>query len=175
MKKLLILSAIFLVATISWGFAQEEVSPKALKAIQKQLRKMQSSAKANQMQGVADMYLDQGYLLSAGAENITGRAQINEYWLNLKNVLDWKLESKLFAMDAAKIYAHPHYQQLKNKPPDWKDLYLDLQNVVYELGVSSLTITWEGKPHTSVVTYILLWQKQTDGNYRILVDTYSGE
>lgn len=170
---------VFLYAFLLWGVVsfipQDEVKPKEIKAIKQQLRKMESAANANQMQNVAAIYLDNGYLLSLGNEPITGREKINQYWLKTQEVINWKLESKLFASDIHQIYAHAHYQKLKNKPPDWKDLNLDLKNVVYELGVSKLTLKWQGKPHISVVTYILLWQKQTDGNYKILVDTYTSE
>lgn len=141
----------------------------------RRLREMEDHVRGNNMQGVADIYLDHAYLIQPFGEAITGREKINKYWTNIPDPVDWKLETVVSSADEADIYKHPRYQSLKNKPPGWEQYKLSLYGAIYQLGRSSLSYKWQGQAVTSVVDYILVWQKQSDGQWKIVVDTYAAQ
>lgn len=139
----------------------------------RRLREMEDFVRSQNMQGVADIYLDNAYLIQPFGAPVTGREAINKYWLNIPDPVNWKLTTFVSSANVADIYKHPRYQALKNKPPGWEQYNLALDGVMYQLGESSLSYQWQGQAVTSVVDYILVWQKQSNGQWKILVDTYA--
>lgn len=171
MKKELTLYLLF---ALPVAFVQaQSISEADEKAIMQQLRLMETRCKAKDMLGVAQIYLDNSYLISPNNVR-TGREQIDKYWLAIKDPIDWKLTSTFLANNPKAFFESAAYKALRNKPPGWEKLSLDLKDVVYQLGVSELKTLWNGKESLSVVNFVLLWKKQPDGSFRILVDTYSG-
>ena len=67
---------------------------------------------------------------------------------------------------------------MKNKPPLWyvqKPQLKDKKGIIYQLGHSKLKYRRNdgGKIHTSHVDFILVWEMQPNGVYKVIVDTYA--
>jgi len=137
-------------------------------------RQLETYLREGELQSLAAMYLDEAVLLSPGNTVVTGRKQIDQYWTNIAEPVDWKLEVILVTRDENEIYKHPHYKSLATKPPAWRPhVEVDADDVlVYELGHSTLTTRWQGEIRSSQVDFLLVW-KLTDEGYRVLADTYS--
>lgn len=143
------------------------------KAVKQRLNEMENHFRAKNLQAIAGIYLDNGYLISP-RESVTGREQINNYWNSIKDPIDWKLTSYLITGSEKSLFESDVYKNLPNKPPGWEKLHLDLKDAVYQIGKSELKSLWNGKESLSVVNFILIWKKQADGSFKILADTYAG-
>ena len=150
---------------------QDEVD-QTIKQLNKQ---MEEAFNSGNLRKVADFYLDDAHLISPGDKEITTRADIDEYWTNIKNPVKWELEVIEVTKDEKSIYQNEYWKALKNKPPDWRAQGIDIDNnqqLVYQLGHSKLTTMHNGKEVTSEVDFILIW-KYTEDGYKILLDTYA--
>ena len=137
---------------------------------------MEASFEGGDMKGVADFYLDNAVMLAPGQPAVTGREKIDAYWMRTRDPVSWDLEVFVVSRQEEEIYSHELYKELKVKPPSWHETNVleevDKEELVYQLGRSSLTSMYNGEKHTSVVTFVLVWRKTAD-SYRILVDTYA--
>lgn len=119
-------------------FSQSKVADK-ITALNKEMEK---SFNRNEVLKVAAFYLDSAVILGGGS-NITGRTNIDNYWLSLKDKgATWKLEI---------------------------DKIEDYDNIVIQRGRSYLTFSPERQ---SNVRFILIWKKTGD-TYKALYDTYT--
>ena len=105
-----------------------------------------------------------------------GRKAIDDYWVRIKNPIRWKLDVIKVSKNEADLYNTAYWKNLKEKPPHWNTTELQIdpnKTVLYQLGHSQLEYEREDATHqVSHVDFVLVWQEQEDGNYRILVDTY---
>ena len=103
---------------------------------------MEVAFNANDMNKVAGYYLDSALILGGGS-NLTGRKNIDNYWLSLKDRgASWKLEI---------------------------DKIEDFGNVVIQRGRSYLS---SPSGMQSNVRFILIWKKEGD-SYRVLYDSFT--
>ena len=105
-------------------------------------KEMEQEFNANKMQVVASYYLDSATIIGGGM-NVTGRKDIDNYWMSLQDKsAGWKLET---------------------------DKIEDYDNIVIQRGRSYLTF---GSGGQSNVRFILIWKKIGD-SYRVLYDTFT--
>lgn len=103
---------------------------------------MEMAFNNNDMNKVAGYYLDSAVILGGGT-NMTGRKNIDNYWLSLKDKgATWKLEI---------------------------DKIEDYETIVIQRGRSYLS---SGSGSQSNVRFILIWKK-IDGFYKILYDSFT--
>lgn len=143
--------------------------------IKLQNTKMEEAFRSGDMKAVASFYADDGVVLSLNGDAVVGREKIDQYWAGIKNPIDWKLDVIEVSQNEQDIYDNPYYEALENKPPSWRAQgyeFDDRENLIYQLGRSTLKSEHNGKVNTSVVNFILIWQATDDG-YKILLDTYS--
>lgn len=150
------------------------VTARERRQLERRVDEMEDALEENRPLDAARVYFDGAFLLAPGASPVTGREAINRYWQGIGGVREWELETLLTTRRLDDVYAHPAYRALKTKPPGWENLGLETGLAVYQLGTSKLEYTGrDGKPATSKVTYILVWNAARDGGWRILVDTYA--
>jgi ketosteroid isomerase-like protein len=124
------------------GFSQSKTRDKII-ALNKEMEKDFNS---NNMPGVAAVYLDSALILGGGM-NITGRTEIDNYWLSLKDkAATWKLEI---------------------------DKIEDYNNIVIQRGRSYLSSGPNAAGMQSNVRFILIWKKIGD-SYKVLYDSFTG-
>jgi ketosteroid isomerase-like protein len=105
-------------------------------------KEMETAFNKNDMASVAGFYLDSALILGGGT-NLTGRKNIDNYWLSLKDRgAIWKLEI---------------------------DKIEDFDKIVIQRGRSYLT---SGSGMQSNVRFILIWKKEGE-SYRILYDSFT--
>ena len=105
-------------------------------------KEMEKTFNNNDMLKVATFYLDSAVIMGGGM-NLTGRTNIDNYWLSLKdNGASWKLET---------------------------DKIEDYDNIVIQRGRSYLS---SGSGMQSNVRFILIWKKTGD-NYKVLYDSFT--
>jgi len=111
-------------------------------------REMEAAFNRGDLKGVAAFYADNSVVRSATAVAANGRQQIDAYWAGIKDGKRWTLEVR--GVTAA-----------------------ENTNLVYETGKSTLV---SGSPErTSVVGFLVVWQRQSDGKLKILLDYYHPE
>ncbi|WP_185152889.1 nuclear transport factor 2 family protein [Fulvivirga aurantia] len=138
-------------------------------------KQMEEAFNAGDLKKVASFYADDAVLLNADGKAVTGRKNIDDYWMKVKNPVTWELEVIEVSQDEKHIYENPYYKSLKNKPLDWRVHgfeFDDRENLVYQLGHSTLKTKRDDGVKSSEVDFILIWQA-TDEGYKILLDTYS--
>lgn len=139
MKQLLPALLCLLLCTIA--FAQKD-NP----AIRELTKDMETSFNSNDMLKVSAFYLDSAGI-SGGRQYITGRNNIDNYWVSLKDKnAVWKLET---------------------------DGIEDYGDVVLQRGRSYLTYKSGETQRQSNVRFLLVWKK-TGRSYKILYDYFSG-
>ena len=105
-------------------------------------KEMETAFANNDMSKVAGFYLDSALILGGGS-NLTGRSNIDNYWLSLKDKgAKWKLEI---------------------------DKIEDYGTIVIQRGRSYLT---SASGFQSNVRFILIW-KQVRNSYKILYDSFT--
>jgi uncharacterized protein (TIGR02246 family) len=108
-------------------------------------RHLEEQFRRGNLLGVADLYADDAVLLDSQGGRHEGRAEIDAYWTRIEAPRDWRLESRrVFGSDT----------------------------LAYELGRSHLTTIRDGQEHTSVVDFLLLWRREVDGQWKIVLDAY---
>ena len=132
-----ILFLLFILSSVN-TFSQSKVADKITVLI----KEMETSFNNNDMLKVSAFYLDSAVILGGGS-NITGRANIDNYWLSLKDKgAGWKLEI---------------------------DKIEDYDNIVIQRGRSYLSF---GQERQSNVRFILIWKK-TGNSYKVLYDSFT--
>jgi len=136
---------------------------------------MEEAFNAKDMKKVGAFYADDAVLLSQSGRVVQGREAVDDYWMNISNPVAWELEVIEVSTNEKDIYENEYYKALKNKPPGWREKgfeFDDKENLVYQLGHSTLKTMRDGKVNSGEVDFILIWQATDDG-YKILLDTYS--
>ena len=111
-------------------------------------REMEAAFNRGDLKGVAAFYTDNSVVRSSTSVSANGRKQIDAYWAGIKDGKRWTLEVR--GVTAA-----------------------ENTNLVYETGKSTLV---SGSPeHTSVVGFLVVWQRQSSGKLKILLDYYPPE
>jgi ketosteroid isomerase-like protein len=133
----IILSILFGLSS-TFGFSQSTAADK----ITVLNRQMEKDFNGNEMLKVAAYYLDSAVILGGGM-NLTGRTNIDNYWLSLKDkAASWKLEI---------------------------DKIEDYDNIVIQRGRSYLS---SGPGMQSNVRFLLIWKKKGD-SYKVLYDSFT--
>lgn len=142
-------------------------------AITKRNNDMELLFAAGDMQGVADVYDPHAHMYS-GYIHVQGSEQIEAYWKEISDPINWKLDVIAVSSDFEDVTRHPEYEALEKKPIHWNDkgIHFEDGQYMYEFGRSSLTRMWEGEEKTSVVFFLLVWRLNEDGVWRIFIDTY---
>lgn len=137
---------------------------------------MEDEFEKGNLASISELYHKDAILLTPNTV-ISGKEDIDSYWLGIENPVKWNLEVIEVTQDEEVIYDNEYYKALKNKPPGWRENGIELDDdtpKVYQLGRSELTTIGEdGKEHTSKVDFILVWEVQPDASYKILLDTYT--
>lgn len=136
---------------------------------------MEDAFNQGDLEAVANFYTDSAAIMSMSEHVVQGREDINDYWLLIGDPVKWKLEVIAVSTVQEDLYRTPYYQSLNNKPPDWRDKGFDFseeENLVYQLGHSTLKTRFEGKVQTSEVDFILVWNSTADG-FKIVIDSYA--
>ena len=135
MKKYFILLSILACSTAAFS----QTTPDKITALNKDMEKAFND---NDMGKVAGFYLDSAVILGGGM-NLTGRKNIDNYWLSLKGQnASWRLEI---------------------------DKIEDYNNIVIQRGISYLSFGSGGK---SNVRFLLIWKKVGD-SYKVLYDSFT--
>ncbi len=168
-------NAQFLQNTLQWlsGELGWDVSRETASAICAQNFGMEEGMRSGDMQEVADFYVDDGIVTSPGGLLASGRAQLDAYWGEFAG-LDWRLDVVALAPTMEILEETSAYQQLSSSFPAW-EAHLpqrELGELVYQLGRSHLSYTGRGTKRLSIVDFLLIWEKQADNTFKILVDTY---
>lgn len=143
--------------------------------IRKVNTQMEDAFNSKDLKKVGSFYADDAVLLSQSGRVVQGREAVDNYWMNISNPVAWELEVIEVSTNEKEIYENEYYKALKNKPPGWRVKgfeFDDSEDIVYQLGHSTLKTVRDGKVHSGEVDFILIWQATDDG-YRILLDTYS--
>lgn len=132
------LLAIGLALSPAISFSQPDVTNK-ITALNKEI---ENAFDNNDMEKVASFYLDSAVILGGGM-NLTGRTNIDYYWLSLKDKgSKWRLEI---------------------------DKIEDYDNIVIQRGRSYLS---SGSGMQSNVRFLLIWKKTGD-SYKVLYDSFT--
>jgi ketosteroid isomerase-like protein len=108
-------------------------------------REMEAAFNRGDLKGVAAFYADNAVVRNAQGVSANGRQQLDAYWAGIKDGKRWTLD--VLGVTAA-----------------------ENTNLVYETGRSTLV---SGSPeHTSIVGFLVVWQRQPTGKLKILLDYY---
>lgn len=111
-------------------------------------REMEAAFNRGDLKGVAAFYTDNSVVRNSTSVNASGRKQVDAYWAGIRDGKSWTLEVR--GVTAA-----------------------ENTNLVYETGKSTLV---SGSPaHTSIVGFLVVWQRQSDGKLKIILDYYHPE
>lgn len=143
MKKTTIVFAFLFFSSGLYSQSNNEDRIKIRTTIENLNKEMERVFNANDMTATAAFYSDDAEI-SGSNYSVTGRANLDKYWLNLKDRgKGWKLT--VFEIGGTGDY-------------------------VYQLGNSDLTYLVNGKETKSVTNFVLIWKKQKDGSYKIFKD-----
>jgi len=108
-------------------------------------RAMERAFAKGDMATVARFYADDAKLMGPRGGDVSGRAAIDRYWLNIKGAKSWKLDVLEVGGD---------------------------RTTAYQVGRSTLVTTGAGGDQTSVSRFVVIWKRQPDGRFRIALDFY---
>jgi ketosteroid isomerase-like protein len=92
------------------------------------------------------MYADDAVMLGPDNFRVQGRKALDDYWTGIKHPVDWQLE--ILNLDG-------------------KD------DLVHQIGRSVLTTNDDqGNQRVSDVFFAVIWRRQSDSTYKIVVDSY---
>lgn len=109
------------------------------------LQAMSKALEEGRHADVAAVYADHGWLAGPGGYRVTGREAIDAYWARLGQAKRWQLDVHSAEGNGG---------------------------IVVQRGRSVLTRDRDGRSQTSAVEFVLTWQQQDDGAWRILSDVY---
>ena len=142
MKK--ILQLLVTVFFMNFLFAQGSVDRSKIKTTIENLnREMEKVFNANDMAATAAYYSDDAEI-SGSNYVVTGRKNLDNYWLSLKD-----------------------------RGRGWKLSVIEIggtDDYIYQFGNSDLTYMVNGKETRSVTNFVLIWKKQKDNSYKIFRD-----
>ena len=143
MKKMLFLTTIIFSMTTLSAQSGNADRNKIKAEIERLNKEMERVFNANDMAATAAFYSDDAEISGANYA-VTGRANLDKYWLNLKD-----------------------------KGRGWKLTVIEIggtDDYIYQLGNSDLTYMVNGKETKSVTNFVLIWKKQKEGGYKIFRD-----
>ncbi|MBK6265233.1 nuclear transport factor 2 family protein [Marivirga sp. S37H4] len=106
---------------------------------------MQELARKNELYKVAEFYT-QDAIVNGSDGSLSGMDEIKNYWENLRGEgVDW------------------HWEKLE---------YSGVEDYVTQTGLSLLTLQYGERKITYHSTFSVVWEKQADGNYKIVSDFY---
>ncbi|MBD0331194.1 MAG: nuclear transport factor 2 family protein [Chitinophagaceae bacterium] len=116
------------------------------KLLQSQFDTMAAAFMRDDMLTVSRFYTDDA-IIAGGKTEISGRKAIDKYWLSLKGkAKDWKLITNSV--------------EVKN-------------NIAFHDGISVVTIVQSGKESQSKSRFLVVWEKQKSGSWKITKDYYA--
>ena len=98
--------------------------------------------------GAARFYTDDAQIIGAGGVRVTGREAVDRYWTSIPAGSAWRLD----VLDAG-----------------------GSRNSIWQLGRSTLVMpsrNGDGTTNTSVVDFIGVWKRQSDGTLKLYIDMY---
>ena len=101
--------------------------------------------RSGDMLGVADFYSDQAVLFAPGGQRYSGREEIDAYWSNITEPVDWDLQ--IHAIEGN-------------------------DDIVFERGTSKLQARYGGELQTWVVEFAFLWRKEEGRGWCIALDAF---
>jgi uncharacterized protein (TIGR02246 family) len=124
---------------------RERAVPSHVREIEARNRDLERQFREGNLLGVADAYADDAVLIDARGRRTSGREEIDAYWSSIESPVEWRLEIRgVRGSDA----------------------------IAYEIGTSRLTTRRDAGLHTAVTDFLLLWQREPDGEWRIQLDAY---
>ena len=108
-------------------------------------RAMEQAFAKGDMAAVAKFYADDAKLMGPSGGDVSGRAAIDRYWLDIKGAKSWKLEVLEVGGD---------------------------RTTAYQVGRSTLVTSRGGADQTSISRFVVIWKRQPDGKFRIALDFY---
>ncbi|MBV1859205.1 MAG: nuclear transport factor 2 family protein [Nannocystaceae bacterium] len=109
------------------------------------VKDMESRLRNDDLRGVASFYDDDAMLINPSGATVSGRDAIDRYWSDLGRGIDWELT--IHSVDGT-------------------------TGLAYQRGVSRLTYEKAGKRNVSTVEFLLVWKRNIDGHWKIVVDAY---
>ncbi len=116
-------------------------APPFAREIEAENRRLEQLFREGDLLGIADVYADDALLFGSGGMRIEGRTEIDEYWSDVAQPLEWRLE----------------IEELGGS-----------EQLAWELGTSRLTVRVDGQPRTSAADFLVLWRRDSTGAWRIL-------
>jgi len=101
--------------------------------------------RSGDMLGVADFYAEDAVLFAPGGQRYRGRKQIDAYWSNITEPVDWELEIRSIEGN---------------------------EDIILERGTSKLQARYAGELRTSVVEFAFLWRKDPKTGWQIWLDAF---
>jgi ketosteroid isomerase-like protein len=108
-------------------------------------RLIEERFRAGDMLGVADFYSEEAILFAPGGRRFRGRKEIDDYWSNILEPVDWEL--KIHSIEGNR-------------------------DMAFERGTSILSARYGGELRTSTVEFAFLWRREEDGAWRIQLDAF---
>ena len=139
------------VALLALGIAAScTSSPKLLEPgfigeIREANRKLENRFGAGDLLGVANLYADDAILLGPEDYRVEAREGIDAHWSDIEHPISWRLT----------------VEDVGGTP-----------ETAYQYGTSRMTTLREGREHTSVTRFLLLWRRDEAGNWRIRLDAF---
>ncbi|MBT8484748.1 MAG: DUF4440 domain-containing protein [Phycisphaerales bacterium] len=127
------------------GPALEPVAGTLRTEVERLNRSMEESLRAGDLLGVAGHYADDAILIGPSGNRVTGRTEIDAYWMRFSDPVDWSLSVGTLEGEA---------------------------DLLCQRGTSRLTYRRGDAVRTSVVEFLLIWRREEDGRLRIAVDAY---
>jgi uncharacterized protein (TIGR02246 family) len=106
---------------------------------------MVAAFNSGDMLAVARFYTDDARIDGERGELVEGRAAIDTYWTGIRNAKSWTL-------DVIDVGGHP--------------------DTPYQIGRSTLVTSGPNGGRTSVVEFLVIWRRESNGGLRIAVDYY---
>ena len=145
--RLLTLSALFSIVSLSPAHAQTTDNAEIRKDVEAANRAMESAFNRGDLLQVARFYADDATIMGPRGERLQGRERLDSYWTSIRDPLSWKL-------DVLEVGGS------KDEP--------------WQLGRSTLITGKPGQTRSSITDFIVLWRRQSDGSLKIHIDMYPG-
>lgn len=127
----------------------------------------------NNIHKLADLYKKRANLLVPG-DTYRGNKEIFRYWEKQMDNSLLNFEVIEVSPNEKNIYENQYYRALKEKPAGWRQRGIELDDdkpLIYQLGRANFKSSERSKDRE--IDYIIVWQIQPDGTYKIVLHTFS--